>query len=187
MMMLPNLTFVFVRVCSSAGRTVCSSQPPDCQESTWPTVISPLHTLHPAAHCPVSTGELCVCIWFIDVDTAHESRGASEYIDSSEHQHRQHFLTPSSVNCSLLGSLPVINMQQNPLKVDEVTGRQPFDEAVTGRNLFKCIQEAHCSKATSPPGCRCLDSNFVYIKEWALPYEASSPLNLIMQPANQHF
>uniref|UniRef100_A0A8C4E4K3 Calcium uniporter protein n=1 Tax=Dicentrarchus labrax TaxID=13489 RepID=A0A8C4E4K3_DICLA len=39
----------------TAGGTVCSFHPSDCQESTWPTVSSPLHTLHPASHCPVST------------------------------------------------------------------------------------------------------------------------------------
>ncbi|XP_047459528.1 calcium uniporter protein, mitochondrial [Mugil cephalus] len=31
----------------TAGGTVCSFHPSDCQESTWPTVSSPLHTLRP--------------------------------------------------------------------------------------------------------------------------------------------
>lgn len=56
MMMSPILTFVSVCGFSSAGRTVCSFPPSDCQESTWPTVSNPLHTLHPAYQCPVSTG-----------------------------------------------------------------------------------------------------------------------------------
>lgn len=52
-----------MRVClclSTAGCIVCSFHPSDCQESTRSTVSSPLHTLHPASHCPVSTSK-CVC------------------------------------------------------------------------------------------------------------------------------
>lgn len=48
--------FVFVFFFFSAGGTVCSFHASVCQESTWSTVSSPLHTLQPASHCPVSTG-----------------------------------------------------------------------------------------------------------------------------------
>ena len=52
-------TVVRLSVCvslSAAGGTAFSFRPSDCQESTWPTVSSPLYALHPASHRPASTG-----------------------------------------------------------------------------------------------------------------------------------
>lgn len=51
-----NSCFFPLCVSSPAGGSVCSFHASVCQESARPPVSGPLHALHPAAYCPVTTG-----------------------------------------------------------------------------------------------------------------------------------
>lgn len=65
---LHGLTAVFFPLCvsSPAGGSVCSFHASVCQESARPPVSGPLHALHPAAYCPVTTG-WSICMLLLSV------------------------------------------------------------------------------------------------------------------------